>query len=202
MEKHDQGHPHPKLKVPRLTCLGRESNPGLSGGMPRFEQRVNSMVPPSACDVIHWHTWTEHTWTALGLGCRPNRTCTPFNPEYWQQALASLHINCQARQITSGSPLCESRDWHVLAGTEPGPLQREVSNLAKSYSNSVLIAIQNIYILARDSILLNIQCGINRSCYYSILSSSRNIFEISWSNKQEKNVNVAIKKAEVKSSCL
>jgi hypothetical protein len=27
-----QSHLHPKLEVPRLTCLGRESNTGLHGG--------------------------------------------------------------------------------------------------------------------------------------------------------------------------
>jgi hypothetical protein len=27
MERLDQGHLHPNLEVPRLTCLGRESNP-------------------------------------------------------------------------------------------------------------------------------------------------------------------------------
>jgi hypothetical protein len=31
-ERIDQGHPHPKLEVPRLTCLGLESNPNLLGG--------------------------------------------------------------------------------------------------------------------------------------------------------------------------
>jgi hypothetical protein len=34
-------------------------------------------------------------------------------------------------------------------GTEPGPPRWEASNLAKSYLNSVLIAIRNIYILFR-----------------------------------------------------
>jgi hypothetical protein len=29
MERFDHGRFHPKLEVPRLTCLGRESNPGL-----------------------------------------------------------------------------------------------------------------------------------------------------------------------------
>jgi hypothetical protein len=32
MKRLDQGHLYPKLEVPRLTCLGRESNPGLRGG--------------------------------------------------------------------------------------------------------------------------------------------------------------------------
>jgi hypothetical protein len=31
-ERNDQGQVHPKLEVPRLTCLGLESNPGLRGG--------------------------------------------------------------------------------------------------------------------------------------------------------------------------
>ncbi len=56
---------HPKQEVPGLTCLGRESNPGLHGEEP-FKKLVNScsehllmsaqpvenahgMAPPSAC---------------------------------------------------------------------------------------------------------------------------------------------------------
>ncbi len=68
----------------------------------------------------------EHTWTALG--CRSNSTCKSFSPEYWHQAIASQRIHCQARQITSESPLwrdltkvffilhSRSWDWHVPAG--------------------------------------------------------------------------------------
>jgi len=32
LKRLDQGHLHPKLEVPGLTCPGRESNPGLYGG--------------------------------------------------------------------------------------------------------------------------------------------------------------------------
>jgi hypothetical protein len=32
MKRLDQGHLHPKLEVPRLTCPGRESNRDLHGG--------------------------------------------------------------------------------------------------------------------------------------------------------------------------
>ena len=35
----DQGHLHPKLEVPRLTCPGWESNPGLFGGMRALKKR-------------------------------------------------------------------------------------------------------------------------------------------------------------------
>jgi hypothetical protein len=31
MKRLDQGHLHPKLEAPRLTCLGRDWNPGLYG---------------------------------------------------------------------------------------------------------------------------------------------------------------------------
>jgi hypothetical protein len=46
MERLDQGQLNPKLEVPRLTCLGRESNQGLrdSGehsSKELLEQRVN-----------------------------------------------------------------------------------------------------------------------------------------------------------------
>jgi hypothetical protein len=45
MERLDQSHIHPKLEVPRLTCPGRESNPGLRGGRRAlFEQLVKGYV--------------------------------------------------------------------------------------------------------------------------------------------------------------
>jgi hypothetical protein len=34
MERLGQGHPHPLLEDPRLTCPGLESNPSLHGGKP------------------------------------------------------------------------------------------------------------------------------------------------------------------------
>jgi hypothetical protein len=49
MERLDQGHLHPKLllEVLRLTCLGRELNPGLRRGSEHsgkelFEHHINS----------------------------------------------------------------------------------------------------------------------------------------------------------------
>jgi hypothetical protein len=47
MERLEQGHLHPKLEVPRLTCFGQESNPGLLGGEAStlkelFEPCINS----------------------------------------------------------------------------------------------------------------------------------------------------------------
>jgi hypothetical protein len=33
MERLDQGHIHPKLEVPRLKCLGLESNPGEASNL-------------------------------------------------------------------------------------------------------------------------------------------------------------------------
>ncbi len=47
MKRLYQGHLHFKLEVPRLTCLGQESNPTLCGGREHaskelFEQHVNS----------------------------------------------------------------------------------------------------------------------------------------------------------------
>ncbi len=46
-------------------------------------------------------------------------------------------------------PKLEVPDWHVQ-GIEPGPPRWEASTLEKSHSNSLLIAIRNIYILAQD----------------------------------------------------
>jgi hypothetical protein len=38
MERLDQGHLHPKLEVPGLTCPGRDSNSGLLRGMRALEK--------------------------------------------------------------------------------------------------------------------------------------------------------------------
>jgi hypothetical protein len=56
LKRLDQGHLHPTLEVPRLTCLGRETNPDLRGGRRApskelFEQRINSY---SACDKVNF----------------------------------------------------------------------------------------------------------------------------------------------------
>ncbi len=40
LERLDQGHLHPKLVVPRLTCLSRELNPGLSSRRQALTQRT------------------------------------------------------------------------------------------------------------------------------------------------------------------
>jgi len=45
LKRLDQGHLHPKLEDPRLTCLGRETNPAARGGHSSkelFDQRINS----------------------------------------------------------------------------------------------------------------------------------------------------------------
>ncbi len=112
-------------------------------------------APHSACGYMNIN---EHTWAAPG--CRPKSTCKSFNPEHWHQALASPRIHYQARQITTGSPLwsmerLEQDHFHPkleVPGNEPGPSWWEACTLAKSYSNSILIAIRNIYIWARDSL--------------------------------------------------
>ncbi len=47
MKRLDQGHLHPKLEVPGLTCPGLELNPGLYSGrraLEPFEQLVNSYL--------------------------------------------------------------------------------------------------------------------------------------------------------------
>jgi hypothetical protein len=45
MERLDQVHLHPKLEVPRLTCLGRESNPASTvGGNTLAKSYSNSVL--------------------------------------------------------------------------------------------------------------------------------------------------------------
>ncbi len=116
------------------------------------------MAPQSSCGYINIH---EHTWAALG--CGPNSTRKSFNPEYWHQALASPRIRCQARQITTGSPLW--RDLTKVISILPrltclgheatrASVVWEASTLAKIYSNSLLITIRNVYIWAHDSFIV------------------------------------------------
>jgi hypothetical protein len=99
---------------------------------------------------LHEHTGTHLSCTTVG--CRPNSICKSFNPEYWHQALASLHIHCQARQITLRSHYGETwpsqghlhrkhqvpRNDTCRTGIKPRPRWWEASTVAKSYSNSVL----------------------------------------------------------------
>jgi hypothetical protein len=157
MERLFQGHLHPLLEHPRLACPGRESNPARP---PRWEAGTLAKSYPDSLWIAIRNicTWArnmappvhEHTWTALG--CRPICTCKSFNTEYWHQALACPHVQCQARQITSGSPLWSTLPRSSLfstrvpkadtswSGMEPRPRKWEASTLAKSYSNSLLIA--------------------------------------------------------------
>jgi hypothetical protein len=51
-------------------------------------------------------------------------------------------------------------------GIEPGPLRWEAA-LAKSYSNSILIAIQNIYIRALDSHIILLRKEATKISYIS-----------------------------------
>jgi hypothetical protein len=51
-------------------------------------------------------------------------------------------------------------------GIEPRPPPWEASILAKSYSNSVVIAIQNFYILARDIVAATIYKSDNPNIWY------------------------------------
>ncbi len=44
MQRLDQGHLHPKLEVPRLTCPGRESNLGLLGGVEHSRKETLEQV--------------------------------------------------------------------------------------------------------------------------------------------------------------
>jgi hypothetical protein len=57
MERLDQGHLHSKLEVPRLTCLGRELNPGLlsegeHSSKELLEQCVNSYSEPTTVESL------------------------------------------------------------------------------------------------------------------------------------------------------
>ncbi len=80
MERLDQGHLHPKLEVPRLTCLGRESKLGTvvggkHSGKELFEQRVNSysrylLMSPRQCYINH--TPVVYSLTHTQLNFYPN----------------------------------------------------------------------------------------------------------------------------------
>ncbi len=87
---------------------------------------------------IKTYTWA-HDMILTAPGCTPNSTCKSSD-----QALASVHAQCQARQIMSGSFPSSTR----APDTEPS--RWEAPFLSKSYSNSFLIAMQNIYMGSRQ----------------------------------------------------
>ncbi len=76
-----EGHLHPKLEVPRLTCLGRESKADLCGGSqdnsysdslycklfgtsiyePATKENARNMAPPGACVTLtYMNTYELH----------------------------------------------------------------------------------------------------------------------------------------------
>ncbi len=119
---------------------------------------------------LHEHTWTvEHTWAALG--CRPNSTFA---------SRSTLNIDISSYSLSSktdfaGVPTMKRLDQGHLYPKLEVPrlicLGRE-SNLglnggrqhsAKSYSNSMLIAIRKIYIWAHDSNISWLNCDMPSS---------------------------------------
>ncbi len=109
-ERLDQGHLHLNQRSrDRHVSAGNRTKAFMVGGE-LFEQHINNFLEQmrqphgySQCMWLHEHTWSHLSCTTVG--CRPNSICKSFNPEYWHQALARLHIHCQARQIMSWSPL-------------------------------------------------------------------------------------------------
>jgi hypothetical protein len=44
MDRLDQGHLHPKLEIPGLTCPGRESNTGGEGGGHSRKEQFDQLI--------------------------------------------------------------------------------------------------------------------------------------------------------------
>ncbi len=163
MERFDQGHIHPKLEVPGLTCPGREVNPAPTVGGEHcrkelLEQLVNSYEPTTWLPQwMCYLTMHEHTWTALL--CRPNSTC---------KADGLMPSRCLASPRVSNHVTMERLDKGHLHSKLKGPgftcpsresnprRPWEASTLDNSHLNILLLAIRNIYLWACDRIYLHI----------------------------------------------
>jgi hypothetical protein len=94
MERLGQCHLHPKLEVPRLTCLCRESKlgsvvGGKDSGKELFEQRINSNseylhMSPLQCYINY--TLVVYTLTHTQLNFFPNIPPILFSKAYTQAA--------------------------------------------------------------------------------------------------------------------
>jgi hypothetical protein len=100
-----------------------------------------------------------HEHTKAALGCRPNSTRKPVNPEYWHHLLSSKtdHVGVTTMERLDQGRLhpildvpkltCLGWDWTQPQGWVGGKYS------SKSYSNSVLIAIRYIYCTCEPAIL-------------------------------------------------
>ncbi len=85
MERLDQGHLHPKLEVPGLTCPGQDQTRVSCAGGEHSRKEPSRQLDNNYSELLHmsprhgspqcmyYMNIHEHTWTALG--CRPNSTC-------------------------------------------------------------------------------------------------------------------------------
>ncbi len=112
---------------------------------------AHDMAPPSACvtnNNIH-----EHTWTALG--CRPNSTCKADG------LLLSWRLASPRFFIHVGVTTMERLDHTKLEVLGMTCFGRESNpglyggRQHSSHSNSLIMAIRNIYISTRDSTIIS-----------------------------------------------
>jgi hypothetical protein len=168
MEKLDQGHLHPKLEVPRLTCFGRESHGGRRAlkqraiysdstliSIPNIYIWARNMAPPNACvykNILYMNTHELHydvCWIALSSHSTLNidiRHLQVYVFTVKKDRSHRGHYYGETWPRPSPSSTRGARTDMSWMGIKPRPQRWEASTQAKSYLNSVLIAIRNIYI--------------------------------------------------------
>jgi hypothetical protein len=107
MDRLDQGHLHPNLEVPGLTCPGRESNPGreastlekshpdsLLMAIQKIYIWASDVAPPSACV-----TWTYVNTPEL------HQDVGQIALARWMACCLADALQVRVFRMTSGSPL-------------------------------------------------------------------------------------------------
>ncbi len=151
MERLDKGHLHTKLEVPRLTCLGRESNPWPLWweANPLANSYLNTvlisirniyiwtrdMAPPIACGYMnneHTYMNSEHTW--VGWIVLESRSTLNFDIRYLQARKFTVNQD-RSRQGHHYGEIWPRSSPSSTRGPETNmhrPLQWEVCTLARA----------------------------------------------------------------------
>ncbi len=163
IERLDQGHLHPPW-APETDKFWPRIEPG-----PLWREATtlaksywNSCLIP-----IKTYTW-DHDMALTAPGCRPNSTCKSFD-----QALASVHAQCQARQIMSGSPLL--RDFTKVISMHPLLEHPKLTSPGGNRTRAFAVGIDNFSkeLFEQLFIVFGTIHGLATVCYLSFFCNVR-----------------------------
>ncbi len=118
-----------------------------------FSEQLHMSPRHSSPHCMCYMNMPEHTWTALG--CRPNSTCKVACVPSWHLASSLCFEPCLGHHYGEIRGLRSDMSRPEIY---TGPPPWEASTLEKRHPDSLLMAIQNIYIWALNRILNKSKC--------------------------------------------